>query len=479
MGTPKEVKYDTLLDADLSTQADKLPGLAAPRANPLREDTHMRRLLLLIMLGGLVPLSRAQDIPQLDYNQLTTIAIAGGQPYSATFMGEAGTLVYATLTGIDGLLEAQLRVFDMNGGLVATARYFGDRAWVEPFTLPLTGRYTLAFQREAWSEYTGGAALVVDTITPQALASGVMSAGTVAQYGLAAHTFAMTAGDLFAYRLDCDGECTLVLMFPPPAEGPADWLAESYFSQSFWLPLARAAQTGTYTLYINAQTPDTPYTLEVSRIEPLPLTVNTPAEGNLPSQTAVAYSFTSAAGKVWQFNAAVVPGTALLEIYRFDNRQPWETVIAADGGSGPNGNPRIAQFIAPEDGLYYVVLRWSSNNETPATDYTLNVSPETLQLLVDGTQFDGTITPDAGQAIYLYNGTAGEQVRLTVERTTDTGALQLRVLSDQDEVIAYTERGSVRAQFELVLPLEGRYRVIISDAAYEPTTLGYTILLEK
>jgi hypothetical protein len=438
----------------------------------------MRKLMLLgIVMLGMGAVAQAQDVLTLSAGEPVTISISGTETVSAIYEGTAEEQVYITVTGAERGIEARVNVLGPNGGVVAERVQIGDRGWVLPFTIPETGRYTIAVQREEFSDFTGDATLLLDTITVPATELNETLTGSLDQaLALAAFTFEAEPNTLFGYRLICTNECTFVML---PSDPAAEAILAGYFSERLFQPILLLPTGGTYTVYIQNATADTDYSLELFEHDPTPLSVNEPITGSIDSDQALIFAFESAAGKVWQVNGTFgLGGDRGIEIYRFENRPSWDVIVGRDYGTGPEGNPRITQFAAPEDGRYYVALYWRSNEAASSTDYTLNLSPDTLKQLAPGTTFTGELTAEGGQENYLYSGKAGDKIRITIERTSDTGSLNLRVVSEVDEVVVYYERGSTRAQFDITLPVDGRYQFTLSDVAYEVSVLGYAITLE-
>jgi hypothetical protein len=108
----------------------------------------------------------------------------------------------------------------------------------------------------------------------------------------------------------------------------------------------------------------------------------------------------------------------------------------------------------------------------------LTLAPDTLLQLAPNTPFTGAITAATGDQTYHYEGSAGETLRVTIERTSETGALGVRLLSAEDEVFVFYERSTRRAVFEVTLPLDGRYRFVLQNLAYDDGAVEYAILLE-
>jgi hypothetical protein len=110
---------------------------------------------------------------------------------------------------------------------------------------------------------------------------------------------------------------------------------------------------------------------------------------------------------------------------------------------------------------------------------SVTLSPSSLLRLTPGTQFTGVVSPDTGNQIYLYEGTAGERLALTLERTSKDGALGLQIVSSEDEVAVFYGRNADSLQIEITLPLNGRYQFTVSNVAYDESAMEYAIQLDS
>ena len=168
-------------------------------------------------------------------------------------------------------------------------------------------------------------------------------------------------------------------------------------------------------------------------------------------------------------------------LFAFEGRTNSDSLLTYDTGSGPDGNPQITPFIAPADGTYYVVLIWRGYRaEDVDGPYTLTLRPESLrQITPDGVPFEGHVTGTAGTERYLYRGTAGETLTLTLLKTGGEGQMSIRIVGPDDEALVFQGRAVTRLVADLQLPTEGLYQIAVSNIGYDSASiLDYSIAMQ-
>ena len=369
-----------------------------------------------------------------------------------------------------------MRLFDPDSQLMTESDYGGEVSLVGPLTLATDGTYSILAGRPDWSESTGAFSIMVDLVTYEPLALGAEVADRVDNGNtIRFFTFQVpAAGDLFSFNVA--GELMHFLLWSPRGE----YLLDNGTWDDPSVPLYQAPEGGEYTFLVNSIAPDgTDYTALVQQIVPIPLVSGETLSGTIYSTKPVFFAFETLGGKPWQIDA-VLPneGDRYMEIYHLEGREWWEAEIAADWGSGPNNNPRIAPFIAPSDSTYYVMLWFESYSGVESGAYEIMVSPETVLSLAPGTPITETITAETGDITYNYNGTAGDLIEVTLTRLSATGALSLNIYSSDDEVMAFYGRGPRSATFEIVLPIDGLYQFIVHNADDDEMDITFSLLLE-
>lgn len=392
-----------------------------------------------------------------------------------TFDGQAGQTVYVTAIGDDPQLALQVGLFDSDQSVLAESLDFGPTALLGPYTLPETATYFVSVARPDYSDMLGAFQVMVDVaeVTP---AADSLDFDQALPNQINFFSLSATEGDIL--RLGLRGPMLQFALIPPSGENAIyDGIYDDLGLVAFQAP-----QTGMYQLFVQSFAPDVDtLSLRLSLLEPPTLTTDAPVSGTVTPDEPALVAFESQAGKTWRIDATVAEGTGAgyLEILRLEGRPYWDTVLATDATSGPNGNPRIMAFTAPEDGTYYALVYYNLDDPNrPDAPYTVTLTASSLVNLVPDIETTGTITPETGRAVYNYAGKAGQVLRITISRTTETGSLVLEVRSPNDEVINFLGRGVASATFEVTLPVDGSYSFVIDDRDYNRVELGFSILLE-
>jgi len=163
-----------------------------------------------------------------------------------------------------------------------------------------------------------------------------------------------------------------------------------------------------------------------------------------------------------------------------------------DGGGGQNA--RIAQYRLPADGIYYVIAtRFERDAGTTTGEYRLTLRsqgfafqdvPSTIPRLEYGQQILAEITQTSTSTEYVFWGTEGDEVRITMDRSGGDlnpflellDADRLRIVFDDDS------GASQNAQItDFTLPYTGVYYIRASryegSASSANTTGSYTLSL--
>lgn len=391
-----------------------------------------------------------------------------------SFEGKAGERVYFAVTTPNQGLILELRLFGPSGVFVGED---SDEflTQVGPFSLPEDGTYTASlFNREG----TGEAYILVDHLLSTPIEAGNPIEGRLAQPGqMQAFTFEAEEKAILSYFLSA---LSAGISFIAP-DGTA--VIENGFYDDPGDRLTTLAAAGTYTLLIQTLALEgSDYTLNLRMIDPIPLASDETLSGAARESAPPVFQFESRAGKTWQLNTLISEegGGKDLYIFEVDHFQTWEKIMAVDYGSGPNGNPRLEPFVAPVDGIYYVVLNFDNfDNDDDEFTYEISLAPSSIRFLSPGTSISGSTGQESGVMVQLYQGKAGERLQISLRRDSDVGSLSMGVYSPEDEVAILGGRNVINAVFEVELPVDGVYRFEVRNADYAPTTLDFTILVES
>lgn len=399
--------------------------------------------------------------------------ITATQPtVSYTFDGREGDVIYFYISPAQINQQFYGRLFDANSNLLIETGAF---PFINNFVLPATQTYTLLIGNG--NNETGAFSVLVDFYQPQSISLDTTASGSLSSSAhLGFYTLDVTAGTLFRYSttgtslgvsvLDPNGE---LLVFTGTYDSPL-------------LMLGQFTQTGQHLVIISTDIPaGLDYGIFLELVEPTPLVAGTSVTGSRQIGDPPVFSFQSPAGKAWELNA-IMPqdGDRRMFIAQLEGRFFWDVIIAGDVGSGANGNPRIAPFIAPADATYYVWLEFSSYSNASSYDYEMLLSSTTILSLAPDVELTQSITPETGAQTFIYStATENERVELDIRRISDVGDVWLQVLSPTDEVINFFGRGFNGGTFDMTLPIAGVYRFIVNDISYAPTELQITIRLRQ
>lgn len=434
-------------------------------------------LLVLLTAFPALALPSTQEAEKLAYGQnISGILSADTRERTYTFSGSAGDTIYISmyapmptlvrLTGANGTLLAESEGNSVIGSLIG------------PYTLRGDGIYTITATQPQWAEASGGEfGLVVDraaSIDPLQLNA---ESGAALPGPGTAHFFSFegTADDLISYWLA--GSQMALQIISPNGENIAYNGIEDFLQGG----LVKLRENGTYTLIVQTLAPEAvDFQMGITTVEPAVLAPGTPISADLSESAPAVFQFESAQGKMWQLSATVADASYATSLEIYSGSDPSYS-IAGDGASGPGGFPRVEPFIAPEDGVYYVVLSFDDYTTEDATRaYTITLAPSTLLSLVPGTAIEGTVSPDQGTAIYAYTGAADEHIRVTVSRQGSAGFIGLGMRTTEEQFLYVTNYGNLRSfSFEYVLPRDGIYLFEISNQDYEPSEIPFSILIEK
>lgn len=417
----------------------------------------------------------------LTFGQAVSGTITDAQPgASYTFEGTAGEVVYIAMTPDSWELPTELQLTGPGGALLGRVEEnFFESALIGPLALPADGVYTVLATRPSYGQGREGSfALLVDRVemTPITDSSAVLSGsiGQISQINF--YQFSGEKGDIIRYDLE---GAAMGIWFRGPS-GASFWEDGLYDNPGRWLQVL--PETGDYTVAVTSMA-NSAYTLTLdSGIQPQPLAGGEVLSGSISEDAPLVFHFTSAASKMWRLDARVQGANYNTSLAVYLASSP-EYSIAWDSSSGPDNFPRIEPFIAPEDGGYYVVLAFDNYQIDSATStYEISLSPSTLLSLSPGAVVKGSVSVASGNAIYAYNGTSGEVIRLTLNRTSETGWPAVSVYSQGGSgqifgMSAYTAAPNLRV--DLVLPDTGLYLFYVTDQDYAPETgLDFSISIE-
>ncbi len=456
------------------------------------------RILLLIALllaVAAVP-ALAQDGGSLQYGQIVSGQISNAAPrVSYSLNGTAGDTIYIRMSKTVEGLDSYLNLLNPDGSQLAFDDDGGGNlnALLGPVTLPASGVYTVVATRccgdsEFGSE--GSYELVVDRAQVQPLVLNQplqisVSGGQPYQFfsytpagnELVYLTLTGVSGDSGIGVLQRTPEGYLNYLVDNNPQIPPGYNASAPFPLFAGVEVRFIVRQSLFNVPANAQA-----VLTLASVPVQPLTLESALSGTLSDATpVVAYQFTANAGDLLRLEASHT-GTQGIEVLLLNPR--------GFGFYGSNtqyveNNTLVNDPLQlPETGQYTVVVRRWIEPEQVLTDasFTLLIGASRVPELAAGTPLlDNVGDETTFERVYRYQGSEGQQVRITLRSASDSyapgfnlqppfatgggvggggggGSALLSVYSTQPGTVTY----------ELRLPATGIYLLRINNGTGQP-----------
>jgi YD repeat-containing protein len=419
---------------------------------------------------------------------LTVTTTGIGQNARYTFSGTSGQQLSMNLSGNTyvGCNAVVVSVLQSNGAsLASTGICNGTTGFMDSFTLPATGTYTVLVDPQGTT--TGSVTLLLNTFGD---ISGTITVGTpltVTTTGIgqnARYTFSGTSGQQLSMNLSGNTYvgCNAVVVSVLQSNGAS--LASTGicngttgFMDSFTLPA-----TGTYTVFVNPQGTTTgSVTLLLNTFADIsgamtigtPLTVTTTGIG----QNA-RYTFTGASGQQLSMNLSgntyVGCNAVVVSVLKSDGSTLASTGIC-NGSTG-----FMDSFTLPAAGTYTVLVN-PQGTTTGSVTLLLNTFTDISGTISIGTPITASTTVAGQNARYTFTGTAGEQVSMNLSGNTYVGcnAVVISVLQANGTSLGSTGicNSSTGSLNSVTLPAAGTYTILVDPQG--TTTGSVTMLLNN
>ncbi|QPC82826.1 hypothetical protein G4Y79_00170 [Phototrophicus methaneseepsis] len=420
----------------------------------------------------------AQDMPiTLEIGQPYTFSVQEGAAFDDLtlfkFSPPEAALIISLLPA-DSDIAVEFIVYDAEGAEIGRSYNLDGRS----FSLPRNyfGDVLIRAGRQEWVDTGGEMTILVQVASIRGLITDeVLTRHLDTGNELGVYVAEVAEGQLVSYGLSCE-ECGITVIQPDGQIFDSAGLYRdpgAYLAQLHW--------GGKYTFIVEAPPQGMDYELTYREIEPLILAPETPVSIEMGLQPTI-LAFESAGGKAWEI-ASSLPATGgrELRVMAFDAQRPlYESTLAGDQGSGPDGNARIEPFVAPQDGTYYVLAFYYdySGLDVPA-EGTVTLRPVSLRSLVPDIALDGDVTAASGPVTYLYEGQSGEIITLDVLHTGGPSGLGVDVIGPSDDVMRMGGLNVLSVNTMLELPEAGTYRIIVNAVTYGEPDLSYRIVLAQ
>ena len=465
-------------------------------------------------------LTRADSAPIVSPPPPTGNAIAYGQTINATLGGTTGSLRY-TFNGqvgdqieirmdrTSGDLDPLLILLGPNGQEVARDDDGGGarNAYIRSLTLQASGIYTIIATRfgEAAGTSSGNFSLSLTSLTtggPPPPTGSALSYGQTIQGALAeganqqmTYTFNGQSGDVIEIRMNrTSGQLDplLILMDPNGQEVARD--DDGGGSRNAYIRSLTLPASGTYTISatkFGTAGGDFSLTLTLltagSAAPTLPpqttggstLTFGSAVSGSITaSSPEVRYSFDGEAGQIIGIRMVATSGNLDSVVMLFD---PAGRQVADndDDELGKNLDSYLRDFVLPTSGVYTVVATRYDQAEGESTgdfeltlisgsdfDRPLNTfdSLSPVDSLAVGDTISGTLTPNDYVRLYSLQGSAGQTVTITMERTSQNLDSYLLLLAPDGREIARNDDATTETIDATIggvsLPENGTYTIV-------------------
>jgi hypothetical protein len=401
----------------------------------------------------------------------TTVTIATpGTVAVRTFSGTAGQPLTLTVTG-NSIAGAQLTVRDPNGAFVASVFVTAASGFLDSFTLPLSGTYTITVAPTG--QLVGSLTFTFGAVSSNVGSTtiGTPTSVTIDTIGeVAVRSFSGTAGQLLTLTVAANSIAGAELTVRDPGGSFVAALfvsAATGFLDTFTLPVS-----GTYTITVD------PNNQLVGA-----LTFTLGAVPNDSGTTAIGISTQVAIGTIGEVAVRSFSGTAgqSLTLTVTGNtiagaeltvRDPGGSFVAALFVSTATGF--LDTFTLPTSGTYTITVD-PSNQLAGALTFTLGAVPNNSGATTIGTPTSVTIDTIGENALRSFSGTAGQLLTLTVTGNTIVGA-ELTVRDPSGSRVASLFVSAATGFLDtFTLPTSGTYTVTVDPEDQLVGTLSFTL----
>lgn len=381
-----------------------------------------------------------------------------------TFEGELGS--YISVTMIADNFDAYLRLRDSKGNEVASDDDSAGNlnARIGPFKLPFNDTFTIvatSLSGTASGDFTISlvAAEVNNIEYTQTVNGELTTAQTAITYNFTGQAgdsvrIAMNSDDFDSYlRLASASSPSVDLITNDDGGGSLNALIGPYTLPSTGEYVITAASLG--------GTSTGAFTLSLSKVEMIPLTLGQVTSAELTSADPLYFSFE---GQVSQaINIRVDSDDTIdttLSLLGPDNYE-----LTSDDDSGGRIDPEIRSYVLGQDGIYTILVKPYSEAETGK--FTIIVSEVELPSLDDSAQ-QLRLSDKQTRQVVVFTGKAGEKVRLSFALNDSNSTFSPSLtITQAGTSLTYISTSTVNeVSFVITIPSDGRVNVQIDDYSY-------------
>ncbi|MBZ0279903.1 MAG: pre-peptidase C-terminal domain-containing protein [Anaerolineae bacterium] len=191
-----------------------------------------------------------------------------------------------------------------------------------------------------------------------------------------------------------------------------------------------------------------------------------------PGQDSTIYTFEGEAGQLITINLSSDDFDAYVTL-----NDPSGFYLTSDDDSGGGLDSRIAVFTLPENGTYSIVVE-SFDGESG--QFTLSLSTPTIENIAYGDSLSGSITAESSSIIYLFDGSEGDVITISLTSPDFDTYLTLATTGDGFPLVENDDGGGGTDSHigPYTLPSTGEY--VITVSSYSSDVSGaYTVSLNE
>ncbi|HEY70790.1 MAG TPA: hypothetical protein G4O08_09420 [Anaerolineae bacterium] len=418
-----------------------------------------------------------------------------------TFSGEAGDVV--TLSMLSADFDSFLALFGPSGNYLICDDDGGDdfNATIADFLLADAGVYTLVameWMPDQGGTYTlsiisGGEGSMISPAEPGSLSIGDMESGSLAGRSAEAWIFRGSMGDVVSIGARSADFDTMLDLYGPDLHRVA-WDNDSLGDDDSFISGLALTDTGGYTAVVRGLLGETEgvYEIGIAMGTEIPgWEAFSPAtESNLSYGDTISGDLMSATGEQWVFSASAGDSVDIsLTSNDFDPFlalfSPEGEYLTCDDDGGVDLGAKISGYTLSVSGLYTLdvlsylpdsfgaytlVLTQTTPGETPSSISTAEI--------VFGESIEQQLGTWVGD-VWLFNGTAGD--RVTISMTSETFETALELYTPEHLMVARADGGNSDTDSlisQARLPVTGVYSIVARG--FGPGQIGdYTITLTK
>lgn len=376
-----------------------------------------------------------------------------------TFTGQAGDIVTIDMRSFT--IDTYLTLLDTEGNIILEDDDSGGdlNARIGPFELTDDGTYTV--EANSYSNVfsdlptAGEFSLRIERVAVEAVDVTEEIIGELnSDLPFTVYRFEGTSGDVVTVSLDTESFAVFARI-----TGAGGAIDQQSFGGSQLIGPIVLPEDGGYIVTVSSY--DTfepmPFSLDIDRVVPERIDYDTQATSSFGDDAAKVYTFTASAGDV--INVLVSSETGVDTSLALST--PDGTVIASDDDSGEGFNPELNRILLPEDGDYAIVVQPYIPGDVGSI--TLELQNNGVMSINEDIQVV-RISDKQGAGSVVFDGSAGETVRLNARPLTETGAEPIIIVTQNGVELARNTVGQVeRLILEFTVPEDGPVNVRVEE----------------